>query len=112
MNPGEMNCRIKLQQETKVPDNQGGYEVAFLTRAIVWGKVTALTGKTSDQYEQEVPEIFYRVIIRYRGDVEVTDRLQYGNRQFELLCPPIDVEEKHAYLRLECREVVADETTD
>ena len=42
----------------------------------------------------------------------MTDRLQYGNRQFELLGPPIDVEEKHAYLRLECREVVADETTD
>ena len=29
MNPGEMNCRITLQQETKVTDNQGGFEAVF-----------------------------------------------------------------------------------
>ena len=112
MNPGELNCRITLQKETKVPDDQGGYEVTYLPRYIVWGKVAALTAKTSDEYEQDIPEIFYRVTIRYLSDVAVTDRLQYGSRIFELLGPPIDIEEKHAYLRLECREVVADASTD
>lgn len=112
MNPGEMNCRIILQEETKASDDQGGYEVTYLPRATVWAKVAALTAKTSDEYEQEVPEIFYRVTIRYRRDVAVTDRLQYGSRIFELLGPPIDIKEKHAYLRLECREVVPDEATD
>ena len=37
MNPGEMNCRITLQKETKVSDDQGGYEVTYLPRYIVWG---------------------------------------------------------------------------
>lgn len=108
MNPGELNCRIMLQQETKVPDGQGGYETIYMMRATVWAKLVALTAKTVDQYEQLTPEILHRVIIRYRRDVAVTDRIQYGGRIFEQIGPPIDVEEKHAFLRLECREVVAD----
>ena len=68
----------------------------------------ALTAKTVDQYEQLTPEILHRIIIRYRRDVAVSDRIQYGCRIFEQIGPPIDVEEKHAFLRLECREVVAD----
>ena len=68
----------------------------------------ALTAKTVDQYEQLTPEILHRIIIRYRRDVAVSDRIQYGDRIFEQIGPPIDVEEKHAFLRLECREVVAD----
>lgn len=108
MNPGELNCRITLQQETKVPDGQGGYATAYVPRSIVWAKVITVTAKTTDQYEQMVPEILHRIIIRYRRDVAVTDRIQYGGRIFEQIGPPIDVEEKHAFLRLECREVVAD----
>ncbi len=112
MNPGELNGRITLQQETKVPDGQGGYETVYMTRAAVWAKLMALTAKTVDQYEQLTPEILYRIIIRYRRDVAVTDRIQYGSREFEQIGPPVDIEEKHAYLRLECREVVADAADD
>ena len=108
MNPGELNCRCVLLAETRAPDGQGGYETLYLTRATVWAKFQALTAKTVDQYEQLTPEILYRILIRYRHDVVVTDRIQYGGRVFEQTGPPVDVEEKHAYLRLECREVVAD----
>lgn len=108
MNPGELNCRITLKQEIKVPDGQGGYAVTYMPRASLWAKITAVTARAQDQYEQMTPEILYRIIIRYRRDVAVTDRIEYGNRVFEQIGPPIDIEEKHAYLRLECREVVAD----
>ena len=112
MNPGELNCRITLQQETKVPDGQGGYATVYVQRANLWAKIVAVTAKTTDQYEQLTPEILHRITIRYRRDVAVTDRVQYGNRIFEQIGPPVDVEEKHAYLRLECREVVADAADD
>ena len=112
MNPGELNCRITLQQETKVPDGQGGYATAYVPRSIVWAKVITVTAKTTDQYEQMVPEILHRIIIRYRRDVAVSDRIQYGSRVFEQIGPPIDEGEKHAFLRLECREVVADAADD
>ena len=112
MNPGELNSRISILQETKVPDDQGGYIVTYALRVILWAKITTLMAKTLDQYEQLMPELIHRVVIRYRRDVAVTDRVQYGGRIFEQIAPPIDVEEKHAYLRLECREVVADAAGD
>ena len=112
MNPGELNSRISILQETKVPDDQGGYIVTYALRVILWAKITTLTAKTLDQFEQQTPELLHRIVIRYRRDVAVTDRVQYGGRIFEQIAPPIDVEEKHAYLRLECREVVADAASD
>ena len=112
MNPGELNCRITLLKETKVSDEQGGYETTYTVRANVWAKMAAGTAKTIDQFEQLTPEILHRITIRYRSDVAVTDRIQYGSRTFEQFGPPINEEEKKAYLRLECREVVADEAND
>ena len=112
MNPGELNSRICILQETKVPDDQGGYIVNYALRVILWAKITTLTAKTLDQYEQQRPELLHRVVIRYRRDVAVTDRIQYGDRLFEQIGPPVNEGEKYAYLRLECREVVADAAGD
>ena len=112
MNPGELNCRVTLLAEVKTADGQGGYGTEYLPRATVWAKITPLSAKTIDQYEQLSPEILHRILIRHRRDVAVTDRVQFGGRVFEQIAPPVDPEEKHAYLRLECREVVADATGD
>ena len=112
MNPGELNCRLTLLQETKTPDGQGGYITDYVPRITVWGKITTVSAKTLDQYEQLTPELIHRILIRHRWDVQVTDRIQYGQRLLEQIGPPVDVEEKHAYLRLECREVVADAAGD
>lgn len=108
MNPGELNCRVTLLKEMKADDDQGGYATTYAPRDVVWAKIMTLTAKITDQYEQMTPVLFHRIIIRYRQDVLVTDRIQYGNRIFEQIGPPINEEEKRAYLRLECREVVAD----
>ena len=112
MNPGELNSRISILQETKVPDDQGGYIVNYAPRVILWAKITTLTAKTLDQYEQLSPELLHRVVIRYRRDVAVTDRIQYGDRLFEQIGPPINEGERNTYLRLECQEVVADAASD
>lgn len=112
MNPGELNCRVTLLEEVKTEDGQGGYVTAYEPRGTVWGKITPLAVKTLDQYEQLSPILLHRIIIRYRRDVAVTDRIQYGSRVFELIGPPINEGEKNAFLRLECREVVADAAGD
>ena len=112
MNPGELNCRIKLLKETKVPDGQGGYATDYTASCSMWAKITAVTAKTIDQYEQLTPEILHRIVIRYRSDVFMSDRIQYGQRLFELIGPPVNEGERNAYLRLECREVVSDADND
>ena len=62
MNPGELNSRISILQETKVPDDQGGYIVNYALRVILWAKITTLTAKTLDQYEQQTPELQNRPV--------------------------------------------------
>ena len=108
MNPGELNSRITLLQENKVDDGQGGYVTTYVVKALVWAKIISVKAKITQQYEQMMPEIFYRIVIRYRRDVMVTDQIQYNSRIFEQIGPPVNEEEKNAFLCLECREVVAD----
>ncbi len=110
MNPGELNCRINLLKPLKEIDEQGGYEVKYAKITALWAKITAKTSKSVDQYEQLVPEILHKIIIRYRSDINIDDRFEYKNRIFEQLGPPINEGERKAYLILECREVVKGET--
>ena len=51
MNPGELNCRLTLLEESKTPDGQGGYSTDYVPRITVWGKITTIAAKTLDQYE-------------------------------------------------------------
>jgi len=112
LNPGELNRRISLHQQTKEPDGQGGFQTTYVQKAIIWAKITTRTATMKDQYEAMVPEIVQQIIIRYRRDIVVTDRLEYKNRIFEQIGPPVDEGEKKAYLRLTCREVVIDADSD
>ena len=110
MNPGELNCRINLLKPLEKVDAHGGYEAQYATITALWAKITAKTSKSVDQYEQLVPEILHKIIIRYRSDINIDDRFEYKNRIFEQLGPPINEGERKAYLILECREVVKGET--
>lgn len=112
MNPGELRSRVTLQRQTRQDDGQGGYIVDYEDYAMVWAKFEALAAKTTDQYQQLTPEILYRATIRHRPSVLYTDRLQKGGRIFEQIGPPVNIDERNAYLRLECREVVNDDESD
>lgn len=112
MNPGELKCRVTFLKETKVADGQGGYATEYIIRGKVWAKLAAATAKTKDQYEQLTSEILHRITIRYRSDVVMSDRIQFGQRLFAQIGPPINEGERNAYLRLECREVVSDADND
>lgn len=105
---GSLNKRITIQKVTRMDDLQGGYATTYTNRTKAWAQIRAITARATDQYEQMTPEILHRIIIRYRSDVKVTDRVLVGTRVFELLGPPINVDEQGAYLQLECREVVSD----
>jgi len=110
VNPGELNSRLALHHQTKVDDGQGGYAPVYPGElyATVWAKVEAITARRSIEYEQTVPEVHHRITIRYRSDVVFSDQIRLGSRIFELLAPPINIDERNAYLQLLCREVVPD----
>ena len=55
-----------------------------------------------------VQEVDYRVVIRYRTDVRVTDRIRWGDKTLTPIAPPYPLGGKKRWLVLECRELVED----
>ena len=107
MNPGEMNCRITVQYAAQTKDSEGNVLSKPCTdRCTVWAKIQAFTARVRQGTAEDYHEILTRITIRYNSAIKQTDRIVYGSRVFEQVGPPINVDEKKAYLRLECREVV------
>ena len=107
MNPGELNCRVIVKKATEAKDSEGNVlSKPYTDRCTVWAKIQALTARMRNGTAEDYHEILTRITIRYNPAVEYTDRIYYGSRVFEQIGPPINMGEKNAYMRLECREVV------
>ena len=55
---------------------------------------------------EKTSELEYRITIRFRCDVGLHDRINYNGRIFEQKLPAKDIDEKHKWLQLSCREKV------
>ena len=55
---------------------------------------------------EKVSEIEYRITIRYRKNFKLHDRIIYQGRIFEQILPARDLDEKHKFLQLTCREQI------
>ena len=107
MNPGEFNCRVSIMKQTGTQDAEGNIITKpYTERFKCWAKIQALTARMRNGTAEDYHEILTRITIRYNSAVKQTDRIVYGNRVFEQIGPPINMGEKNAYMRLECREVV------
>ena len=50
----------------------------------------------------------YRIVVRYRADVRVTDRIRWGDKTLTPIAPPYPLGGKKWWLVMECRELVED----
>lgn len=55
---------------------------------------------------EKTSELEYRITIRFRRDVGLHDRINYNGRIFEQTLPAKDIDERHKWLQLSCREKV------
>jgi SPP1 family predicted phage head-tail adaptor len=106
MNIGELNCRVTIQKLTETRDDEGNIVPSYKTRTTVWAKVEAITARVRDSYMEQNYEILHRITVRYDPAMLKTDRIVYGKRTFTQIGPPVNVGERNAFLRLECRELV------
>ena len=53
----------------------------------------------------------YRIVIRYRTDIEITDVLLWEGKTLEQTAPPYMLDGKKKYLALEARELVENGST-
>ena len=105
----ELRHRITILRPVTDTDDEGtilSSSVQEISKA--WALVLPFAAKISDGYAEKVQEVDYRIVIRYRTDVQVTDRIRWGNKTLTPIAPPYPLGGKKRWLVLECRELVED----
>nr|WP_211204833.1 phage head closure protein [Selenomonas infelix] len=105
----ELRHRITLLRPVMDADDEGNILSSSVQEiAKAWALVLPFAAKISDGYAEKVQEVDYRVVIRYRTDVRVTDRIRWGDKTLTPISPPYPLGGKKQWLVLECRELVED----
>ena len=101
---GELDRQIVLQYKTKVSDGMGNFTETYHDAATVWAKMRTLKSDEAIQAMATTGTAIHNITIRYRTDVRASWRVRYGSRYFAIIGPPIDVNFKHEFLELKCKE--------
>jgi SPP1 family predicted phage head-tail adaptor len=114
MRAGDLRQSVTVQTVTETDDGHGGFtDTTVIVHARVPARIHPLSGRDLEHARQIDPRISHEVTLRYWRDYS-TDldggraRLVYHDltdREFEIVSPPIDVDERHVELTLNCREV-------
>ena len=105
----ELRHRITILRPVTDTDDEGNIlssSVQEISKA--WALVLPFAAKISDGYAEKVQEVDYRIVIRYRIDVRVTDRIRWGDKTLTLIAPPYPLGGRRQWLVMECRELVED----
>ena len=105
----ELRHRITILRPVTDTDDEGNIlssSVQELSKA--WALVLPFAAKISDGYAEKVQEVDYRIVIRYRADVRVTDLVQWNGKRLTPIAPPYLLGGKKRWLVMECRELVED----
>ena len=109
MSMSELRHRITILRPVSETDDEGNIlssSVQEISKA--WALVLPFAAKISDGYAEKVQEVDYRIVIRYRTDARVTDRIRWGDKTLTPIAPPYPLGGKKRWLVLECREFVED----
>jgi SPP1 family predicted phage head-tail adaptor len=110
MRAGELRHRVTITGANEVSDGHHGFTDAPIVIAKrVPASVETLSGRELETAQQIDPRSTHAVRLRYRTGVKAGQALTYhdgrvGDRPFEIVAPPQDVDERHRELNLLCRE--------
>ena len=106
---GELRHRVTVERAVTSVDDAGnlittGWQPVFTT----WAKVLPYSATIKDGATEQAPEVGYRIAMRYRTDILVTDRLRWQGKTLLLVAPSYGKDGKREYLVLEAKELVED----
>ena len=105
----ELRHRISILRPVMDTDDEGNILSSSEQEVSkAWALVLPFAAKISDGYAEKVQEVDYRIVVRYRTDVQVTDRIRWGDKTLTPTAPPYPLGGKKRWLVLECRELVKD----
>lgn len=101
----KLNKRVKVQSETNAPDGQGGHVKSWVDVATLWCGLEPKTAKEFLRAEGIANEVTHIARLRYRSDIEPDMRVNFGNRNFQILSV-INPKESNHYIELTIKELV------
>ena len=105
----ELRQRVKILRPIAEEDAVGNLiEQGRTEVATVWAKVLPYAAKISDGYAEKVDEVSYRIVIRYREDIAVTDIIEWRDKTLIMSAPPYPMDGGRKYLVMEVKELVED----
>nr|DAV98434.1 MAG TPA: head tail joining protein [Caudoviricetes sp.] len=105
----ELRHRISILRPVTDTDDEGNILSSSVQEVgKAWALVLPFAAKISDGSAEKVQEVDYRVVVRYRSDIRVTDRIRWGNKTLTPIVPPYPLGGKKRWLVIECRELVED----
>ncbi|GIP38642.1 hypothetical protein J31TS4_19220 [Paenibacillus sp. J31TS4] len=109
MNPGKLRHRISIERYEQDDDGAGGRTRTWKPVASVWANAVPLKGRELVEAQQTQSEFTMRFEIRPREDIDSNMRIRFKNRVFQIVSPPINVEERDREMLLMCKELSGDE---
>nr|DAP43474.1 MAG TPA: head tail joining protein [Caudoviricetes sp.] len=105
----ELRHRISILRPVTDTDDEGNILSSSVQAfAWAWALVLPFAAKISDGYAEKVQEVDYRIVVRYRADVKVTDRIRWNGKTLVPIAPPYPLGGKKRWLVMECRELMED----
>lgn len=105
MDIGKLNKRITFLKPCSLEDDMGQEVAGWEELKTVWATVKPFKSSEGKFMAKLKPEVTHRIYVRYRKDVTSDMRILYHGRIFEIAGPPIDVDERHEMLEIQCEEV-------
>ena len=104
---GELRHRVTAERAVTVLDDAGNLiTTEWQPMFTVWAKVLPYSATIKDGATEQAPEVGYRIAMRYRTDIRVTDRLRWEGKTLLIVAPPYGKDGKREYLILEAKELV------
>lgn len=104
MAAGQLRHRVKVQDKSNARDASGGIVEEWRTLVTRWADIEPLKGRELFSAQEVDGRITHRVTMRHYPGLQATQRLLYGARVFNILTPPIDVDERHILSQMLCME--------
>lgn len=111
MRSGDLRKRITLQRPVVTRDAEGDETRTWMDVRTVWAQIEPLSGREFFEVQVQTGEITTRIRIRYMQGITTMWRVKYRARYFEIVAPPINLNERNLYLDMMCKEIVEPWTT-
>ena len=84
MNSAKLDRRVSIYRPVKTQTSYGEITYADSLLGVVYAQVVPIGGRETFMASQMVPEAKFKILIRYRSDLDTTHKLEYDSQMFDI----------------------------